>query len=155
MTHIALEPTLLKLRTGGTTQPCKQTGLLKEVCPGGAQRSCGDHLHPTQLGFHGILKSCLIFHVNVDMRWICPMWPKCACGDQKGPFGKKTCRLAIHLSMGQTFVDLSKKQYRVFIFYFYGSKSGALGQKMVFRDVLDRVCGSRPETKTGNNHKGP
>ena len=26
--HIALEPTLLKLRTGSTTQPCKQTGLL-------------------------------------------------------------------------------------------------------------------------------
>ena len=29
VTHIALEPTLLKLRTGGTTRPCKQTGLLK------------------------------------------------------------------------------------------------------------------------------
>ena len=66
-------------------------------CSGGVQRPCGDHLHQIQLRFHGksfISKIGRFFLRHVDMWWFCPMWPKCAFGDQKGlirnkdvPFG--------------------------------------------------------------------
>ena len=62
------------------------------------------------------------------MWWFCPMWPKCAFGDQKGLIWKK--RHAIWQS------PLSwKEKLRTFknsIFTFYGSKSGILGQKRCF-----------------------
>ena len=51
--------------------------------------------NPTQVSWETlILKNWPIFLRHVDMWWFCPMWPKCAFGDQKGlirikdmPFG--------------------------------------------------------------------
>ena len=44
-------------------------------------------------------------YMHVDMCRIGPVWPKCAFGDQKASFGKKTCHLAIPLTMGQKIAD--------------------------------------------------
>ena len=41
-------------------------------------------LNPTQISWKTlILKNWPIFLRHVDMWWFCPMWPKCAFGDQK------------------------------------------------------------------------
>ena len=40
-------------------------------------------------------------HVHVDMWWTCPMWPKCAFGDQKGLIRTKDMLFGNPLIMGQ------------------------------------------------------
>ena len=63
-------------------------------CSGGVQRSCGDHLHPTQLRLQG--KMVDLANMHLEMGWICPMWPSTPLAT-KAPICKKPCRLAVCL----------------------------------------------------------
>ena len=70
-------------------------------------------------------------HVHVDMWWFCPMWPKCAFGDQKGLTRKKTAVWQSPSSSDKN-CELFKKT-SIFFNPFkskrgcFGSKNGALG----------------------------
>ena len=118
-------------------------------CPGGAQRSCGDHLHPIQLVFHGTL----FFLKNRRFFSLCACayvvdWPHVAqvrFWRPKGPHSETR-----HV-VWQSSSSWDKK---LFYFHFYGSNGGVLGQKRCLGVFWDRVRGSRPEAKKCNNHNG-
>ena len=103
-----------------------------------------------------ILKIWPIFPVCMSIcGGLAPCGPSALLATKKASFGEKPCHLAIPLITGQKNADLSQLLIFSCFFTFDGSKGGVLGQKTVFSGVLDRMWGSRPDTKTGDNHNGP
>ena len=102
-------------------------------CSGGPQRPCRDHLYPIQLRLQEnplISKIGRFFLRHVDMWCFCPMWPKCACGDQKGLIRNKDMPFD---NPPYDRTKIANFEKSIFIFFtFYGPKSGILGQKRCF-----------------------
>ena len=101
-------------------------------CPGGAQRTCGDHIHPIQLGFHGNPKVRKNGHFFPMCMWIygelAPCDPSALLATKRASLRIKTCRLALSLIMEKRLRIYSKSN--LFCSQkkrFYGSKSGVLG----------------------------
>ena len=104
-------------------------------CPGGAQRSCGDHPHPIQSG----LKETQCFEklahfpcVHVH-GYVVGFWrPSALLATKKASFGnERPCRLAIPLIMGQEITKnliTEKSKISTFLFFLV-----FLGQKGVLR----------------------
>ena len=83
----------------------------------------------------------------MDIWWICPMWTKCAFGDQKDHiWKKKDMPFGNPLIMGPKIAD--------YFFTFMGRKVVFWVKKQCFRVFLTK-WGSKPKAKKGNNRNGP
>ena len=67
------------------------------------------------------------------------MWPKCAFGEQKCLIRQKAMPFGSPPHRGIKNCGLLEVSILFLFLPFMGSKSGILGQKTVFWDVLDRV----------------
>ena len=77
---------------------------------------------------------------DVDMWWICPMWPKCAFGDQKDLIWKKRHAVWQSLSSSSWDKKLWTFQKNIISFLlFMGQKVVFWVKKRCFGGVLDRV----------------
>ena len=68
---------------------------------------------------------------HVNMWWFCPIWPKCAFGDQKRPYSEKK-RHAIWQSPLSWDKKVRNLKKTIYFFTFYGSRNGILGKKRCF-----------------------
>ena len=90
-------------------------------CSGGAQRSCGDHLHLIQLGLKAkseLRKMANFPYMHVEMGWICPMWPSTLLVTKWAPMCKKVMSFCSPHHQGLKNCGLSQKNIFKFSIFF-------------------------------------